>query len=132
MPDFLTKEQRSHRMSLIRGTRTGPEERLAKILDKEGIRYERYRKDLPGNPDFVTRKVAIFVDGIFWHGKGFDSWKGKLSKFWHDKITSNMHRDKTKRASLRRMGWRVVRLWETDLKNEHKCISVINRARFKP
>jgi len=71
-------------------------------------------KELPGKPDIVfpRAKIAVFVDGDFWHGYRFPTWEHKLSQFWKDKIRKNRERDKRNFAKLRRMGWRVIRVWQ--------------------
>ena len=117
MPDFLTKKERSRLMSRIRGKNTKPELAMASMLRKDGIRYRRYADDLPGKPDFVLkgRKVAVFVDGKFWHGRGFDEWRHKLKPFWDDKISNNIRRDRRVNAQLRRKGWSIIRVWEDRL-----------------
>lgn len=79
-----------------------------------GLEWEGHARDLPGRPDFVFRnaKVAVFVDGDFWHGWRFPQWRDKLSEKWEAKIDGNRRRDARNRRFLRRMGWRVVRFWE--------------------
>jgi DNA mismatch endonuclease (patch repair protein) len=110
----MSPETRSAVMSRIRGKGTKPELLLAAALEKVGMVWEEHARDLPGCPDFVFRnaQLAIFVDGDFWHGYKFDEWRDKLSEHWEAKIHSNIKRDTKNRASLRRMGWRVLRIWE--------------------
>lgn len=129
--DFLTPQERSKRMSLIKGKGTKPEKMMARILRREKIRYVGHRKDLPGCPDFALKdsNVAIFVDGGFWHGRGFADWCNSLNEYWYNKISGNMQRDKRNFANLRRRGWSVVRIWEDDLRKRHEwCVSRIRRA----
>jgi DNA mismatch endonuclease (patch repair protein) len=127
MGDFLTKAERSHRMSLIRSKDTVPEKKMAELLRKAGIKYKRYA-NLPGTPDFVAGKVVLFVDGDFWHGRDFDRWKGKLSPWWREKIATNKKRDARINACLRRMGFSVVHFWEKDVKRKPDvCITKIKR-----
>jgi len=94
MADFLTPEQRSKRMSLIRGKDTVPERAMARLLRRAGIKY-RSQARLPGTPDFriIGSRAVVFVDGDFWHGRDFDSWRHKLAPFWLAKITRNRERD---------------------------------------
>jgi DNA mismatch endonuclease (patch repair protein) len=103
-------------MSLIRSKNTGPERRMATILRKAGVRFRRHQK-LPGTPDFVVagRKVAVFVDGNFFHGRNFHELKPRLSTFWADKIRNNIRRDRRVCRILRNKGWSVVRVWEDKL-----------------
>lgn len=101
-------------MSRIKGKDTGPERRVAAAMRRRGMRFESQASDLPGRPDFVSRKwmVAIFVDGDFWHGWRFPLWADKLSEAWEDKIANNRARDRRNHQRLRRLGWIVVRIWE--------------------
>src|ERR1035437_3986690 len=112
--DIMSPATRSRVMSRIRGKDTGPERLLAKLLAEAGLIAEQHARDLPGKPDFVlrARKVAIFVDGDFWHGWRFPSWRLKLSEKWEKKIESNRLRDARNHRLLRRRGWRVIRIWE--------------------
>src|SRR5581483_1224582 len=128
MPDVLSKKKRSEVMSLIRSRNTKPEIALRKIVStalyQKGYRYRIHYKRLPGSPDlaFVSQKVAVFVDGAFWHGYTFKKIKGRLpEKYWHAKILGNIKRDKKINRALKRSGWKVVRIWEHDLiKKPHK------------
>jgi DNA mismatch endonuclease (patch repair protein) len=101
-------------MARIRGKDTGPELILAAALASRGLAWDSHARDLPGRPDFVFRgcKVAVFVDGDFWHGRKFGEWRHKLSEKWELKIASNRRRDRLNDRLLRGMGWRVVRIWE--------------------
>ncbi|MBN1545932.1 MAG: very short patch repair endonuclease [Syntrophaceae bacterium] len=115
MADVLTKEQRSFNMSRIRGSNTKPEVLLRKALFSRGVRGARLRYRLPGKPDIVfpAKKVAVFVDGCFWHRCPHCFQKPATNrKFWRDKINSNVRRDKMVTKELRRSGWKVVRVWE--------------------
>ncbi len=112
--DFMSPETRSRVMSKIRGKDTGPERAVADGLSALGLTWEPHARDLPGRPDFVfrDRKVAVFVDGDFWHGWHFPTWRDKLSPRWEEKIEANRRRDARNARRLRRSGWQVVRLWE--------------------
>jgi DNA mismatch endonuclease (patch repair protein) len=112
--DFISAETRSAVMARIRGKETGPELALARELTAMGLEWEGHSKDLPGRPDFVFRdeKVAVLVDGDFWHGYRFSEWRDKLSEAWEEKIAGNVRRDIRNRAALRQLGWEVVRIWE--------------------
>ncbi len=107
-------------MSRIRGKDTGPERALAAEMARLGLEWEEHAKDLPGTPDFVFRseKIAVFVDGDFWHGWRFPAWKDKLSPKWEEKIERNRKRDRKNHRKLRRWGWTVVRFWEHDLSDD--------------
>jgi DNA mismatch endonuclease (patch repair protein) len=117
-------------MSLIKSKGTKPELAMARALRSSRIRYRSHAK-LPGTPDLViaAERIAIFVDGDFWHGRNFDQLKPRLDSFWNNKIASNIRRDVVVGAKLRRMGWLVVRLWEKDvMKNNNYCMSKVRRA----
>lgn len=118
MADVLTKAQRSYCMSRIRGKDTLIERQVRSALHKQGLRFSKHSSDIPGKPDVVFRslKVAIFVDGDFWHGRNFSKVGPKLSPFWREKIGANLKRDNRNRAKLRRMGWKVLRIWEGSMK----------------
>ncbi len=116
--DIMSAEKRSALMSRIRGKGTKPELVVAALLAEAGLKWEEHVKDLPGRPDFVLRKarVAIFVDGDFWHGWRFPAWRLKLSEKWERKIETNRRRDVRNFRALRRADWKVIRLWEHQIK----------------
>jgi DNA mismatch endonuclease (patch repair protein) len=118
MSDVHTKAQRSYNMSRIKGADTKPEILLRKALWQKGYRYSLRPKRLPGKPDIVLSKykIAIFVDGCFWHRcpAHFNMPKNNRD-FWDKKITSNTERDKRNTLLLRKSGWTVLRFWEHDV-----------------
>ncbi|MCB5951113.1 very short patch repair endonuclease [Enterococcus sp. BWT-B8] len=113
-----TKKYRSQMMSRIRSTGGKAETLLAKSLWHEGIRYFRNYKKLPGKPDIaITKhKIAIFVDGEFWHGYDWENQKIKRihtnREYWIPKIEKNIERDKKVNQELKSLGWTVIRFWE--------------------
>lgn len=126
--DVLTPEQRSYCMSRIKGKDTKPEVQLRKTLWALGYRYRLHYK-LSGKPDIVfpRQKIAIFVDGCFWHGcpDHFRVPKSR-SEFWQKKIQSNIDRDLRNNSLLKEEGWTVLRLWEHDInKDILGCINSI-------
>lgn len=128
MPDNLTPDQRSYCMSRIKGKDTGLETRVRSELHKRGFRFRKHLKELPGKPDvvFTKAKVAVFIDGDFWHGYRFSTWEHKVSDFWKTKISKNRKRDAKNHRQLRKMGWTVIRLWQHDLnRNFESCIEKI-------
>lgn len=133
MADVLTKEQRSYNMSRIKSRDTQPEFMLRKAVSGAGLRGYRLHYRLTGKPDIVfpKRKIAIFIDGCFWHkcSKCFVQ-PATNGLFWTKKIDSNVKRDETVNAELRKNGWKVLRIWEHELKNE-KLIKrkIIDRIR---
>lgn len=129
--DIMSPATRSAVMSRIRGRDTGPEKVIAAGLADIDLQWESHARDLPGRPDFVFRepRVAVFVDGDFWHGWRFDTWRDKLSEKWEAKIAATRQRDSRSRKQLRDMGWLVVRVWEHQIeKGFRRCIRRIVRA----
>lgn len=120
MTDNLTPQQRRYCMSRIKGKDTGLEKIIRAELRKHGLRFKKYPRDLPGKPDIVfpEQKVAIFVDGDFWHGYRLPQWERKLSSFWRNKIRKNRERDRRNFAKLRRRGWRVIRIWKHTIQRD--------------
>lgn len=122
MPDIFSKEKRSEVMSRIKST-SGIEIRFRKMLSREiyplGHRYRLNYKKAAGKPDlaFVSKRIAIFIDGDFWHGKHFATKGHKLSEeYWRPKIAGNMARDRRQNRALRKDGWQVIRIWESEVK----------------
>lgn len=131
MVDFLSREERSRVMSRIRATNTTPERYLARLLRAAGLRFRMHDRSLPGCPDFVfgQAKVAVLVNGDFWHGWRFPLWQHKLPEFWRNKIADNRRRDRLAAARLRRLGWRVVRLWEHQVEQDvEMCVRRVLEA----
>lgn len=123
--DTMSPATRSQVMSRIRGKDTLPELAIAKGLLQHRLRLERHARDLPGRPDFICRqaRVAIFVDGSFWHGWRFPLWRHKLSPSWQAKIEATRTRDRRNFARLRRAEWLVVRIWEHQIeRSAEACV----------
>jgi DNA mismatch endonuclease (patch repair protein) len=125
MADRLTPERRSWNMSRIKGRDTGPEKRVRSILHRLGFRFTLRRVGLPGKPDVVLprRRTVVFVNGCFWHQHA-GCQNAVLPKtrtdFWVSKLTGNTDRDQRNSAALRRLGWRVLVVWECELVDEAK------------
>ena len=120
--DNLSKEKRSKIMAGIKSKNTKIELKLRKELHKMGFRYKLHYK-IDGTPDiaFPLKKIAIFVDGDFWHGYEWSKLRPKLKNaFWKDKITKNMKRDKNVNKLLNDKGWKVIRFWEHQV-NDDAC-----------
>ncbi|MDR1312251.1 MAG: very short patch repair endonuclease [Deltaproteobacteria bacterium] len=118
--DSMTPEQRSYCMSRVKSKDTTMELVVRSELHRVGLRFRKNYAKLPGKPDvaFPRAKLAVFLDGDFWHGRDFSSWKGRLSEYWLKKITRNRERDQANFSEIRRMGWSVMRLWERDVKED--------------
>lgn len=113
--DKITPEIRSRNMSRIKAKNTKPEILLRKLLYAKGLKY-RIHYPLQGKPDivFVKNKIAVFVNGCFWHGHGckVDHTSKSNSEFWKNKIKINKKRDATVQNALRHEGWKVFIVWE--------------------
>ena len=119
--DVHNKETRSYNMSQIKGKNTKPEETVRKYLFSNGFRYRKNVKKLPGCPDIVLPKykTVIFVNGCFWHGHDgckYFVWPKSNPDFWKEKIEANIARDKQKTETLMSQGWKVIVVWECELK----------------
>ena len=126
--DIMSKEARSHVMSQIKSRNTSPERIICSGLRRAGLRFSRHLRSLPGSPDIVfsSARLAIFIDGDFWHGWRFPLWKHKLSDSWQLKIEKNRLRDRRNMKQLRFAGWKVIRIWEHQVEQcPQKCIDRI-------
>lgn len=116
-------------MSAIRAKNTKAEIALRKALSQLGLRYRLHKKDLPGRPDivFVAIRLAVFCDGDFWHGRLWNQRKRPRFRvrnaYWTRKIETNMLRDKKNNLALKRLGWSVIRLWETDILRDPSAVA---------
>lgn len=124
MADNHSKEVRSMNMSHIRSTNSKPEEIVRKYLFSKGFRYRKNVKKLPGCPDIVLSKykTIIFVNGCFWHKHDCPRfvWPSSNQEYWFPKIQRNVERDKLNAAELQKMGWRIITIWECELKKKKR------------
>lgn len=121
--DVHSKEVRSYNMSQIRGTKTKPEDLVAKYLFSQGFKYRRNVKSLPGSPDIVLKKyrTVIFVNGCFWHAhEGCKRFvlPDTNREFWQAKLLRNRERDSENYKLLTNLGWKIFIIWECDLKKD--------------
>lgn len=135
MTDRISKEKRSHIMSMIRGRDTKPELMVRRYLFHHGFRYRVNVKRLPGRPDIVLRKykTAIFVNGCFWHGhEGCKDFRPPRTRveWWRDKLERNKARDARVREELKRMGWKTMVIWECQLKPDVRVETLENVVRL--
>jgi DNA mismatch endonuclease (patch repair protein) len=125
MSDIFSKTKRSQVMSRIRSTgNRATELRLISLMRRHRITGWRRGAIITGKPDFVFRvhRIAVFVDGCFWHGCRKHSTLPKSNRrYWIGKIRRNTERDKTVNRELRRRGWRVVRVWEHELSRKNEA-----------
>ena len=121
-------------MQAIKSKDTGIEVSLRKALWREGVRYRKNYKILPGKPDIaITKhKIAVFCDSEFWHGYDWENRKNWIKSnhdYWYPKIERNMQRDREVNAQLNDMGWAVLRFWGFQIKKDlPSCVSVIQAA----
>ncbi len=132
--DRHTKEQRSKNMKAVKNKGSKIETILSTELWSKGYRYRKNNKKVYGKPDltFAKYKVAVFVDGEFWHGKDWDLKRKEIKSniaFWQKKIESNIERDKEVNQYLTEHGWTVLRFWGKDiLKSLDNCVKIIEDA----
>lgn len=127
MVDTLSKEERSERMSRIRGRDTRPELVLRKLLHAAGFRYRLHHSRLPGHPDLVLPRyrAIVFVRGCFWHrhaGCRIANTPKSNIDFWNAKFKRNIARDAEVESTLSKAGWRVLVVWECALSTKEKAI----------
>lgn len=127
--DNHTKSQRSYNMSRIRSTNSKPEEIVRKYLFSQGFRYRKNDKRYPGKPDIVLPKykTVIFVHGCFWHMHdcGRFVWPSSNVEYWEKKIHGNINRDKEHTEKLQAEGWKVLTVWECELKKKNRDQTLI-------
>lgn len=135
--DRLDKDRRSWNMGRIRAYDTTPEIAVRSLLHRAGFRFRLHAKDLPGKPDIVLRrrKSVVFVHGCFWHRhegcKQCYSPKSNIA-FWRAKFEGNITRDRKNALALRALGWRVIVVWECELRTPEKLQTRLRQLLQKP
>lgn len=129
MADVHSKETRSYNMSRIKSKDTKPEMLVRKFLHAQGFRYRLHVKDLPGKPDIVLPKykTVIFIHGCFWHGHEHCKYyviPKTRTEWWVNKINRNIENDVKAIAALKKEGWKVITLWECELKKTNFAASL--------
>ncbi len=120
-------------MGRIKSIDTTPEKNFRLMLWHKGYRYRKNYKELPGKPDivFIKKKIAIFIDGEFWHGFEWEKKKQNIKvnrEYWVKKIEGNIERDKRNNQLLEEKGWKVIRFWMHELnKNPKMCIYEVQK-----
>lgn len=133
MVDRIGKEHRSWNMSRIRGKNTSPELLVRSLLHRLGYRFRLHRRDLPGKPDIILpkHKAVVFVHGCFWHRHSRCKYaytpKSNL-EFWRDKFHGNVQRDRVTARRLRKLGWRVIVVWECQTADAKELAERLTRA----
>jgi DNA mismatch endonuclease, patch repair protein len=131
VPDTLSQERRSRLMSRVKTRDTKPEIMLRRALWVGGLRgWRLHVGTIPGRPDLAWpgRRVAVFVDGAFWHGHP-DYYQGQSGKFWDEKIARNRARDERVNSELEERSWYVVRLWDFEVEREiDSCVERVRVA----
>lgn len=126
MPDIFAPEKRHEIMQNVKTKNTAPEIKLRSLLHKNGFRFRVNRKDLPGKPDIVLPKyrAVIFVHGCFWHGHDCPCGQRPQTNadFWNQKIDRNVIRDKSDVSLLESLGWRVLIVWECEIKKKNEAV----------
>ncbi|MGH9513207.1 MAG: very short patch repair endonuclease [Terriglobales bacterium] len=132
--DTISRERRSENMRRIRGKNTKPELIVRRELFRMGFRYRLHGTKLPGKPDvvFPKQRKAIFIHGCFWHNHSYKHCKiARLPKtnsgYWAEKLSRNVERDMARRAELRRLGWKVLVVWECQSKSIETHLGRIRR-----
>jgi len=120
--DTLSPKARSERMSRVKAKDTKPEMKLRRLVHGLGFRYRLHRRDLPGTPDLVfpRRRAVIFMHGCFWHrhpGCGLTRMPKSRVEFWRTKLEANRERDLRHQQALAELGWRVLVVWECELRD---------------
>jgi len=127
--DRVQKEKRSKIMAAIRSTNTKPELVLRRALWREGLRFRVYYGKEKIDIACPSKKLAIFVDGCFWHGCPIHSHLPKSHQdYWHPKLKRNIERDRAKNKRLHANGWKVLRFWEHDLSEPEEVLNTIRLA----
>ena len=120
---YKVSEQRSRNMSAIKSKNTKPEIKVRKVLHSMGYRFRLHSKDLPGSPDIVLPKykTVIFVHGCFWHRHEnckYASTPKTRQEFWNKKFNENILRDKKNLEILSSLGWKIIIIWECEIRNK--------------
>lgn len=129
MADLFTPQRRSEIMSHIRSKNTSIEKTVFSYLARQGVYFQKHYSRILGKPDIALprKKIAVFIDGDFWHGRDYKKTKNRLpNEFWRTKIENNFIRDKKNRKALKENGWKILRVWESEIeKKKEKTLDKI-------
>lgn len=124
LADIFTKKKRSQIMASITGKETKPEISVRSYLFRQGFRFRKNVKTIPGKPDIVLPKyqTIIFIHGCFWHGHNCKKATRPTSntEFWNTKIQGNIERDKQVKSELKKIGWKILTVWDCELKSKER------------
>lgn len=132
MADTVSRSKRKEMMSKVKRKNTKPEVAVRKLLHRSGYRFRLHSKKLPGTPDTVLPKYksVIFVHGCFWH-QHEECRKARRPtsnvEFWNEKLDKNIERDKCKETELKDLGWKVLTIWDCEIKDENSLIKKIKK-----
>jgi len=131
--DTFSKTERSDIMRKVRSKDTSPERKVRSLLHRMGFRFRLHRKDLPGNPDIVLPKhsAVVFVHGCFWHrhpGCSRTRTPASRREYWLPKFDRTVRRDADNQAALRRLGWKVIIVWECELRDAEDLEKRLSQA----
>lgn len=118
-------------MSRVKNKNTSIELAVGRMAHRRGLRFRKHVADLQGCPDLVfdRARIAVFIDGDYWHGWRFSKWQKNLTAFWREKINGNRQRDARNFRKLRRQGWLVIRVWQHQVvRDTKKCVDRIEEA----
>lgn len=132
MADIVSRSKRKEMMSKVKQRHTKPEIAVRKLLHRLGYRFRLHSKKLPGTPDIVLPKYksVIFVHGCFWHQhEGCRKARRPTSnvEFWNEKLDKNIERDKRKESELKDLGWKVLIIWDCEIKDEETLIKKVKK-----
>lgn len=130
MSDVFDSAKRSEVMSRIRSKNTKPELIVFSYLRKQKVYFQRHYKKAPGSPDvaLVRKKRAVFIDGDFWHGRTLEALvlrRGSEDDYWVKKIRRNVERDKANRQKLTDSGWKILVIWDSDIRRKRTQAEVL-------
>jgi len=134
MADIMSGSARSRLMSRIRGKDTMPELRVRRYLHLRGLRFRLHVKDLPGKPDMVfpRYRTVVFVHGCFWHqhpGCAYAAMPASNTEFWRSKLEGNVLRDHRHASALESLGWRVLTVWECEVRDNERLECLVHEIR---
>jgi DNA mismatch endonuclease (patch repair protein) len=139
MTNHVSPKQRSRNMAAVHSFDTTPERAVRSILHRLGLRFRLHQKSLPGTPDIVLKRhtTVVFVNGCFWHAHGCSRGKPPATRreFWLPKLRRNQERDRNDVARLHALGWRVLTVWECELRDqaqlELRLVKAFDRDRYR-